>query len=488
MDRKSNVRRITISSAAHNPSTEPEAIRSLQRRKVKGQALVLVALCMLLLIAIVGLATDGGSMLGQRREAQNGTDGAALAGTRVMLTHYRDMIYNNPDYDVDYDHSTELLIKQAIDEYAARNGVMTNTLTAFFVNDDRQIVSVSVGVDRGRGQCGINQQAGPCRVGENGRVPWTLGAKGIDVRGTAQTDSFFMSLFGWNKVSGAANSTAFMGVGSMIDNISLVPIGLFTTTFDFGTVIEGRHYQLIDATTDNGSGNWGWVDFNGSGVSATTVRAWLVCGFNPSATQTQWENTWCPRYSNAPGWGPTQHYQPISTANWLPQPDPTYIHSLVFGEQHYGWWLRGSSGAVNSNCSDFKGRVDDAGTEGVEILFPIFDRVIPGGGTDSMYHVRIVVAFRLMNCRNCDPRPPPYYGGDREDVSCRPQPAPTATIGPSPTPCTIGPCPTATPSSGGGSRIKWHIEGDAIKIFSASSSGRHGDIRRTSVPVIFLER
>jgi hypothetical protein len=451
-----------------------ENLQELRRRR-KGQSLVLIALCLVVLVAFVGLAIDGGSMLGQRREAQNGVDGAALAGTRVMLTHYVNMVRDNPGGDVDYNHTVELEIRAAINEVAARNGVVTTTLKAYFVNDDGQLITVNNGINRGQGNCGVSQARGPCEVGDNGRVPWTLGAKGIDVIGTAETESFFMRIIGWDKVSGAADATAYMGVGAMADNISLLPIGLFTNTVDIHNLVEGQHYQLIDATLDNGSGNWGWVDYNGRGVSATTARAWLECGFNPSATEAQWRATWCPDHRNAPGWGPTQHFMPLGEGAWpawaADPDDPTFIHAIVYGEEHHGWWLRGSSGSVNANCKDLEDRVDRAGAAGIDVLFPIFDIVEPLGGTDSMYHVRIIVAFRLIN------------HGARRDVSCRPSnptPIPTSTTLPgTPTPTAIPPAPN---------RTKWRIEGDAIRIYSSSSSGRHGDLRHTSVPVVFLDR
>lgn len=50
----------------------------------KGQTVVIVALCMLALVAFVGLAVDGGSTLLQRRTMQNAADAGALAAIQVM--------------------------------------------------------------------------------------------------------------------------------------------------------------------------------------------------------------------------------------------------------------------------------------------------------------------------------------------------------------------------------------------------------------------
>src|SRR5206468_8340505 len=94
--------------------------------KTKGQAMVVAALCMFVLLAAIGLAIDGGLLYGERRKAQNATDAAALAGTQKMLDYYDEMLNNYPE-DVDYDASHETEIRSAIDTYAATNGVLTDT-------------------------------------------------------------------------------------------------------------------------------------------------------------------------------------------------------------------------------------------------------------------------------------------------------------------------------------------------------------------------
>ena len=53
-------------------------------RTRKGQTVVIVALCLLALVAFVGLAVDGGSTLLQRRTMQNAADAGALAAIQVM--------------------------------------------------------------------------------------------------------------------------------------------------------------------------------------------------------------------------------------------------------------------------------------------------------------------------------------------------------------------------------------------------------------------
>jgi hypothetical protein len=447
--------------------------RLVERRKAGGQAMVIVALLIMLLVLMVGLAVDGGSMMNQRREAQNAVDGAALAGTRTMLPYYQQMIFNNPNGDVDWRWDPyELNIRVAIDTYAAMNGVITTTIEAYFVNDNKQIVTVNSGLVKNGERCGVAQPRGPCQVGENDRVPWTLGAKGIMVKGRAQTASYFMGIFGYNDVGASATATAFMGVGASIDNIGLLPMGLYTTSLNINNVRPGDHHVLIEADENQGSGNWGWVDYNGQGSSRVIGKNWLICGYNPSVrNEAQWR-VHCPdetsTWNESRNYGPTQHWQPmhdpLRPTSYDPVADPTFVYSLIYGEQWHGWWVYGSSGAVNANCQDLESKVDRS-PNGYAVLFPIFDRVVDAS-PGSYFHVRIVIAFMLY----------PGY------VSCRPSNPPTST------PC-AGPCPTATPGSGGGGgRVThWHIEGDVLRIYSSASNGRHGDLRQTTVAVVFLD-
>jgi hypothetical protein len=439
--------------------------------------MLLIALCMLLLVALVALAIDGGGMLGERREAQNSVDGAALAGTRYMLPAYEEMIRLN-DYDVDGSQALEDAIRTKIDNYAAANGIQANSLVAYFVNDNKQLVTANIGEDRGKGHCGNGQAAGPCEVGANGLVPWSLGAKGIMVKGTARTDSFFMSIFGWNQVGASASATAFMMVGAAVDNISLVPMGLFSNTFpDLSDLEPGQHWPLINSEVGFGSGNWGWVCYNETAsCSATLAKEWLTCGYNPSWNDAQWYAN-CVGANND-GSGPTRLYSSVEGSDPLRPllPDYELYPSLIYGDGEYGMWLQGSSGAVNSNCKDFEQRVkaeDKANNyQGTVVLFPIFDLQYDGGGTSTYYHVRLVVAFRIYDHK--------IPGEEKDYVSCNPSNPPTAT------PCPNYPDCLATPTPSG-SRTKWRIEGDVERIYSTTSRGRHGSLRDTTVHVVALD-
>jgi Flp pilus assembly protein TadG len=62
--------------------------RSIIRRRARGQAAVLAALCFIVLVGFLGLAIDGSNAFGQRRRLANATDAAAMAGTRALVAAF----------------------------------------------------------------------------------------------------------------------------------------------------------------------------------------------------------------------------------------------------------------------------------------------------------------------------------------------------------------------------------------------------------------
>jgi hypothetical protein len=416
------------------------------RQKLRGQATIVIWLSMLVLILMIGLAIDGGSMFNQRRVAQNSSDAAALAAAREMLSDsqygFDNMVLHNP-VDVDGDPTLDARINLTITNYANLHGVTRNNLEAYYVNADKQIVS--------------NVQ-----VGQLGYVPWASGgAKGITVRNRAETGSFFMKLIGWDNVGARASSTAFMGVA--VDSgtgVPAIPVGLFTDTQHLNDLTLGQTYTLIDGDTQQGSGNWGWINFNGSGISASTVGAWLDCGFDPRiATDAEW-NQYCPAERNVnDAMGPTLHYQcddhpdcrtPVALTN------PIYVPYMKWGPGDQGWWMLGSSGTAMSNCHDLETYV----VNGKHYVLPVFDYIDNShNGSNIRYHLIGLAKFKIVNASvQCNYNPP------------TPTPVPT-------------PQPTATPQP----NSHWTVAGIYEGLYVSGASGGPGDLRHTSLRTVYLD-
>src|SRR5437016_2465849 len=111
-----------IRDTAHTLPLIQNSKFKIQSSKFKGQAALIVALAAFVLITIVGLAVDGGSMYNQRRVSQNGADGSTMAGTRQMLVYYEDMA-NNTVVDDDFyptaadAQAREDAVRQKIEDY-----------------------------------------------------------------------------------------------------------------------------------------------------------------------------------------------------------------------------------------------------------------------------------------------------------------------------------------------------------------------------------
>src|SRR5207253_7757581 len=60
-------------------------MRAAWMRKQSGQAVVLVAVAVLVLAAILALALDGGAIYLDKRQLQNAADSAALAGAELLM-------------------------------------------------------------------------------------------------------------------------------------------------------------------------------------------------------------------------------------------------------------------------------------------------------------------------------------------------------------------------------------------------------------------
>ncbi|MDQ3928447.1 MAG: pilus assembly protein TadG-related protein, partial [Chloroflexota bacterium] len=359
-------------------------------RKSSGQAMVIIVLSLFVLVAIVGLAIDGGSSYQQRRKAQNSADAAAMSGARKMLALYEDMTLNY-NHDVNGNSVKEDAIRAEIDTIAAANGIVTTTsdVMAYFVNDQKQVVTAASGDG-----CGT---ASPCQVGYNNMVPWALGAKGIYVVMRSETDAFFMSALGFNKVSANATATAFMGVAiNLQDDIGLMPIGFFTETEKLQQLEPGREYTLISGSTKRGSGNWGYINFNGDGGPAPVVDAWIACGFNPSlSTNGQWYE-WCASKGYGDSDHATEYRAKGMTQYWTGSSEPlSGPHYEARFDYMAGWWLAGSSGSTNSTCQVFQELAPEL--VGRSFLIPVFDQSNGRGGNNTKFHLIGLAWFEITS-------------------------------------------------------------------------------------------
>jgi Flp pilus assembly protein TadG len=151
-------------------------------RSEQGQSIVLIAVVMVGLLALAGLAIDGGNLFLQRRRVQNAADAGAMAGTRVLAQ----LIIGCEGSS----SANDALVAQAVTEFVAGNGFSTSegaTMTSWYVNADGQ------------------------RLGLVGAGAIPQPATGVEVQIAAQVSTYFLKVLGIESATFGGEATAITG-------------------------------------------------------------------------------------------------------------------------------------------------------------------------------------------------------------------------------------------------------------------------------------
>ncbi|MFP4346097.1 MAG: pilus assembly protein TadG-related protein [Anaerolineales bacterium] len=147
----------------------------------RGQSMILIALAIVGLIAVIGLALDGGRLHTNRRLAQNAADAAALAGAQLLL------------YGACDGGPSDAAIRDAIIKYISQNGVPVDpgnpaaNINAWYVNGYEQRLQ-GVGL---------------------GSVP--ADARGVEVETWYSEDTTFMRVVGTDDMETGGAAMALVG-------------------------------------------------------------------------------------------------------------------------------------------------------------------------------------------------------------------------------------------------------------------------------------
>ncbi len=142
----------------------------------RGQSLVLVAAAMVVLVMFVAVAVDLSNTYYTRRTAQNGADGAALAGVSVMATGVNK---KNPKLDDE--------VRKAMDDFAELNGVAYVDANGDGMNDNVEGYYVDGAGNRLPGMSLVGYQPGD-------DVP--KDAYGVEAIAHIDADAYFGGIFG----------------------------------------------------------------------------------------------------------------------------------------------------------------------------------------------------------------------------------------------------------------------------------------------------
>src|SRR5438094_5451526 len=143
-------------------------LRARASRREGGQGMVLLALCLVVLVGLVGLGVDGGILYMHRRGMQNAADAAAFAGARL----------------VGLGQTSTPVIRTEIEKYATRNYV-----------DDPAVNVTAHYTDNSNNNLGAITSAA-------GTVP--ANTTGVEVTTKQQAATFFLPVIGFSKLQVSA--------------------------------------------------------------------------------------------------------------------------------------------------------------------------------------------------------------------------------------------------------------------------------------------
>jgi hypothetical protein len=227
--------------------------RSAQRRSDSGQAIVIVAVGLTVLVFLAGVVIDGGNAWAQQRVTQNGTDASALAGATVMVEN----LGGSPKTDTD--------VSTAVAAAAANNGVSLGVVN--YVDWSNAVIGT---------------------VGQGGAIPG--GAAGVRANGSKTFPTYFAGFAGLDSLTAGAAATAvagtLRGICAALDGCPAAPLAFSINVSDClgnGNIQIGTNpWPLVDLATakaDQGIGNFeaivpgckvgpggvGWIDMGCGG-------------------------------------------------------------------------------------------------------------------------------------------------------------------------------------------------------------------------------
>lgn len=200
-------------------------------QKERGQAVVVVAIALVALLAMAGLAIDGGRLFALRRTAQNAADAAALAGTRELA---QVVARCRPG-----SQANDLRVWNAVAQFAVQNGLNPSagdTLEAWYVNRDGN------------------------RLGRVGMGSIPHGATGVSVVLTTTQPSYFLQLVNSAEMRANGKSAAMTGPAVQFPG-GVLPIA--TPLQVIQTLSPGEQFVVIE--TNQQHGGMFCTDRNGNG-------------------------------------------------------------------------------------------------------------------------------------------------------------------------------------------------------------------------------
>jgi hypothetical protein len=352
-------------------------------KEERGQALIIIAISLVVLAAFVGLAIDGGQLYTNRRKTQNGSDAAALAGTRLLATFINECQPGNSANDAS--------VRAAVIEYARLNGVdyfaPEGDIEAWYVNENETRLA-NVGA---------------------GSIP--NGTTGVEVALTMTATTSFMRVLGVEHFTASADAVAMTGPVRELGG-GVLPIAVYEGILD--DLSPGEEFKIFDDETTY----CGDEECNSENHIPGSLHGWLNLGFiynvdfngqlMDRSIKKNVGSSGCSSSSDA-----RTKVLETGLRGWC-EAGCDYPFPIFAGTQGgftNGDYIHGEPGTVASTISE----IDDSYPTGSFVVMPIFDYVYDpgtmadvfssntpaigwatsGGGSNAAYHH--IVGFVAAN-------------------------------------------------------------------------------------------
>lgn len=308
------------------------------RKNEQGQAIVIVALILVVLLLFAALAIDAGNAYTARREAQNAADAAALSGTRQLAMECgRQGLTPGPN-------ATKIIAE--VNKMAEANHLSKLPGAG---------VEIYYLTDAGVRMGAVNPLAPvPCGCGPDA-------ARGIEVIANNRTESFLAGLMGQDVLGSKAKAKARYA------QIAHVNTGLYPITGRMPNPDNPIEFNKIAVRTigdDTAPGNFGWLSWNGENNAPNLAES-----------------------LTPPGDSGAKYYNPGTPENnWAANKNDKAIE--------IGKWVQGAPG--NMNAADVRAKLDWFVNTKTPLIIPLYDMVVEQG-SNANFRVAGFVAFELTD-------------------------------------------------------------------------------------------
>jgi hypothetical protein len=263
------------------------------RRREAGQALVIIAIAMLAIIAGMGLIIDGGNAWAQQRITQAGNDAASEAGAIVIAKFQIDPTQPEPAVDAAVD--------AAVNAAAANNSITvpvayyTDICGTLLRLDGTKAAGTGDAAQVGGGGLPTNNHTNPdCPGGVVGPVA------GVQAGATKNFNSFVSQVIGIGSMTAKTTATAVAGIlqgtCSAASGCVVLPVTAPVTvvTCDGSgeatptSTLWPKNVRVIVPLCKNNPGNVGWLDWTPKGGGASELEASILNPDNPPIDLPSW--------------------------------------------------------------------------------------------------------------------------------------------------------------------------------------------------------